>query len=156
MNLSTRGRYATRAMLELALRYGKAPQSAAAISRAQGISARYLQQLLALLKRAGLVRVVMGRRGGFALAGPPDGIRVLDVLDAVEGRLSLVECVDHQERCARAADCLSRTIWADATELLNRHFGSLTLADVLTPCGKKPAAAGKGRKKPPPSAGASP
>ncbi|MBI5500991.1 MAG: Rrf2 family transcriptional regulator [Deltaproteobacteria bacterium] len=149
MNLSTRGRYATRAMLELALHHGKAPLSAAAISRAQGISARYLQQLLALLKRAGLVRVVMGRNGGFALTGRPDTVRVSEILDAVEGRLALVECVDHAERCSRAADCLSRAIWADATELLNRHFSSLTLADVLARCGKKAGDGGRGKKKPP-------
>ncbi len=75
MYLSTRGRYATRAMLELALHYGEAPRSTAAIGRGQGISERYLQQLLGTLKRAGLVRVVMGPGGGYTLAAPPPVFR---------------------------------------------------------------------------------
>ncbi len=134
MNLSTRGRYATRAMLELALHYPSGPLSTAAISRSQGISERYLQQLLGILKRAGLVRVVMGPGGGFTLASPPTEIRLSSILDAVEGRLALVECVSQESYCPRAPECLSREVWLGASELLNRYFDSLTLADVLVKC----------------------
>ncbi len=136
MYLSTRGRYATRAMLELALHYGEAPLSTAAIGRGQGISERYLQQLLGTLKRAGLVRVVMGPGGGYTLAAPPPDIRLSSILDAVEGRLALVECVMKESYCPRSPDCLSRGIWVEASELLNRYFSSLTLGDVLVKCRK--------------------
>jgi Rrf2 family protein len=136
MYLSTRGRYATRAMLELAQHYAEAPLSTAAISQSQGISERYLQQLLGTLKRAGLVRVVMGPGGGYTLAGPPTGIRLSAILDAVEGRLALVECVRKQSYCPRAPECLSRGVWLEASELLNRYYSSLTLADVLMKCRK--------------------
>lgn len=137
MYLSTRGRYATRAMLELALHYDEAPLSTAAISRSQGISERYLQQLLGILKRAGLVRVVMGPGGGYRLAAPPTDIRLSSILDAVEGRLALVECVVKESYCPRAPECLSREVWVEASELLNRYFHSLTLADVLVKCHKR-------------------
>lgn len=136
MYLSTRGRYATRAMLELALHYAEAPLSTAAISRSQGISERYLQQLLGILKRAGLVRVVMGPGGGYTLAAPPTEIRLSSILDAVEGRLALVECVRKVNYCPRAPDCLSRGVWVEASELLNGYFSSLTLGDVLVKCHK--------------------
>jgi Rrf2 family cysteine metabolism transcriptional repressor len=131
MNLSTRGRYATRAMLELAQHYGEDAVSSEAISRAQGISMRYLQQLLGTLKRSGLVRVTLGPGGGFALAAPPDQIRIGDVLDAVEGHFSLVECVEDETLCPRAPNCLSRGLWVEASQILNRYFQSMTLADVL-------------------------
>lgn len=134
MNLSTRGRYATRAMLELALHYTDAPLSSTAISRSQGISERYLQQLLGVLKRAGLVRVVMGPGGGYTMAAPPTEIRLDSILDAVEGRLALVECVTKESYCPRAPECLSRQVWVEASELLNRYFHSLTLADMLVKC----------------------
>lgn len=147
MNLSTRGRYATRAMLELARLWGGPPLSAAAISVSQRISPRYLQQLLGLLKRAGLVRVVMGPGGGFRLASPPDTIRVSQILDAVEGHVALVDCVAHESYCDRVPDCLSRSIWVEASELLNRYFASLTLTDVLDKC-RKP----RGRSAPKPAA----
>ncbi len=143
MNLSTRGRYATRAMLELALHYPNGPLSTASISRSQGISERYLQQLLGILKRAGLVRVVMGPGGGFTLASPPTEVRLSSILDAVEGHLALVECVNEEHYCPRAPECLSREVWRGASELLNRYFDSLTLADVLVKCQKgKPARPG--------------
>ncbi|MEW6363771.1 MAG: Rrf2 family transcriptional regulator [Acidobacteriota bacterium] len=131
MNLSTRGRYATRAMLELAQHYDQAPVSSTEISRNQQISARYLQQLLGTLKRAGLIRVALGPGGGFKLAAPPSEIRLSQILDAVEGRLALVECVSHESYCPRSPDCLAREIWVQASELLNDYFHSLTLADVL-------------------------
>ena len=140
-------------MLELALHHGEAPVPCSAISRSQGISIRYLQQLLGTLKRAGLVRVVLGPGGGFTLAAPPDQIRISTILDAVEGRLALVECVEHEGLCPRAPDCLSRGIWVEATDLLNRYFESLTLADVLAKCpqrGGRPGARRGARPRPAP------
>jgi Rrf2 family protein len=118
-------------MLELAKHYGEGPISSEAISRAEDISMRYLQQLLGTLKRAGLVRVALGPGGGFALAAPPEEIRIGDILDAVEGRFSLVGCVDEESLCSRAPDCLSRGIWVEASDLLNQYFQSLTLGGVL-------------------------
>ncbi|MFH1177350.1 MAG: Rrf2 family transcriptional regulator [Acidobacteriota bacterium] len=134
MNLSTRGRYATRAMLQMALHYEDGPQSSAVISQSQEISASYLQQLLGTLKRAGLVRVVIGPGGGFTLARPPAEIPISAILEAVEGKLALVECVRDSSCCARAADCLSRELWVEANELLNGYFSSHTLASVLARC----------------------
>ncbi len=118
-------------MLELAQHFDGGPLSSAEISRSQQISARYLQQLLGTLKRAGLIRVALGPGGGFKLAAPPSEILLSQILDAVEGRLALVECVSHESFCPRSPDCLAREIWVQASELLNEYFHSLTLADVL-------------------------
>ncbi len=134
MNLSTRGRYATRAMLELALHYDEAALSTAAIAESQAISARYLQHLLGSLKRAGLVRAEMGPGGGFALALPPSEIKLGAILDVVEGKVALVECVKHESRCVRAPECVTRLIWAEASDLLQQYFHSITLADLLVRC----------------------
>jgi Rrf2 family protein len=125
-------------MLELAQHYGEDPVSSEAISRAQEISMRYLQQLLGTLKRSGLVRVALGPGGGFALAAPPDQIRIGDILDAVEGHFALVECVCDESLCSRAPECLSRGIWLEASEILNRYFQSMTLADILERSRPKP------------------
>ena len=85
MRLSMKGDYGVRAVLDLAERYGQGPVQSEAIARRQGISEAYLDQLLALMRRAGLVRSVRGPRGGHELARPASQISLLDVLTALEG-----------------------------------------------------------------------
>jgi Rrf2 family cysteine metabolism transcriptional repressor len=131
MKLSTKGRYATRAMVDLALNYGQEPIVLSAIARRQGVSEQYLEQLIGPLKVAGLVRSIRGPNGGFMLAKSPSLIRISDIIWAVEGSTALVECVDDPQACSRADDCLTRSIWVKATEAINSVFDSTTLQDLV-------------------------
>jgi len=131
MKLSTKGRYATRAMLDLALNYGQEPIVLSAIARRQGVSEQYLEQLIGPLKVAGLVRSIRGPNGGFMLAKSPSLIRIIDIIWAVEGSTALVECVDDPHACSRADDCLTRGVWVKATEAINSVFDSTTLQDLM-------------------------
>ena len=131
MKLSTRGRYATRAMLDLALNYGLEPVVLSAVARRQQISEQYLEQLIGPLKVAGLVRSVRGPNGGFMLAKSPSVISINQIIRAVEGSTALVECVDDPQACSRADDCLTRRVWVKATEAVNNVFGSITLQELI-------------------------
>jgi Rrf2 family protein len=127
LSLSCRGRYATRAIVELANRDSDQPVPLSVISKAQGISRKYLQQLMALLNRAGLVRVVKGQRGGYLLAKPANQVTIKDVLTAVEGDLKLVECVGDHESCLRFDMCRVQWVWEGASNVLNEYFDSVTI-----------------------------
>ena len=131
MKLSTRGRYAARAMLDLALNYRQEPVVLSAIARRQQISEQYLEQLVSPLKVAGLVRSVRGANGGFILAKSPSLIKIGHIVRAVEGSTALVECVDNPQACSRADDCLTRKVWVKATEAVDNVFDSITLQDMI-------------------------
>ena len=135
MELSCRGRYATRAMLELSISEPGKPIPLSYIAKNQEISRKYLQQLMAGLRRAGLVHVVKGFKGGFMIARPPDQIRVGDILRALEGDLALVECVRHEHICDRKDGCLTRGLWAQASKVLEDYFDSITLSDLTSEAG---------------------
>ena len=131
MKLSTRGRYAARAMLDLALNYRQEPVVLSAIARRQQISEQYLEQLISPLKVAGLVRSIRGANGGFIPAKSPSLIKIGDIIRAVEGSTALVDCVDNPQACSRADDCLTRKVWVKATEAVDNVFDSITLQDLM-------------------------
>jgi Rrf2 family protein len=93
MKLSTKGEYASRAMLELALKYDRGPQHIVKISRAQAIPQRFLEQILLLLKRAGYLKSKKGPKGGYYLAKSPAEINVAEVIRVLEGPLAPIDCV---------------------------------------------------------------
>ncbi len=117
-------------MIELAGGEPGQPIPLSQIAENQEISRKYLQQLMGSLRRAGLVRVVKGFRGGFMLAKPAEEILVGDVLRALEGDLSLVECVRFEDLCGRAGECPTRLLWTRATDVIEGYFDSVSLADV--------------------------
>lgn len=127
MFLTTRGRYATRAMLRLALSHGGPPVPVGEIAEREQVSEKYLQQLLGTLKRAGLARVVMGPHGGFGLAKPPAEITIGAILRAVEGDIALTECLVHDGVCDRTEHCAARRLWCAGTRALQEFFDSQTL-----------------------------
>jgi Rrf2 family cysteine metabolism transcriptional repressor len=131
MQLSCRGRYAARAMFELALNYGQGPLPLSTIATNEGISKKYLNQLMGPLKLAGLVRVVRGKSGGFVLARPPSEIALAGILYAIEGDMSLIDCVKEPSVCDRSGACSSRVIWSDLSHLINNYLQSTTLEDIL-------------------------
>jgi len=131
MKLSTRTRYAMRAMLELAANYGKGPLQTRVIARQQDISVKYLEQLMATLKSAGLIRSQRGVKGGYVLARPPDKIKLSDVFDVFEGPVVTVECVANENYCTRAADCIARQVWSEVQRAVKNVLRSITLKDAL-------------------------
>lgn len=137
MNLSSRCRYATRAMIEIAKEYGRGPVSLKTIEEAQHISRQYLQQLMPALKREGLIRASKGKNGGFMLARPPAKIKIGEIVRAQEGEIAIVDCVADKDLCDFQGQCPSRDIWVEASRLLSDYFDSMTLEDVLESWKKK-------------------
>jgi len=131
LQLSTKSRYGVRAILELALAYGKKPLQVRAIAKRQAISSKYLEQLMAMLKSAGLLKSVRGSKGGYLLARPPTEITLYHVLEALEGPVCVIECLRQQEVCSRAGDCLTRPFWSEINTAIVDALESTTLQDLL-------------------------
>jgi Rrf2 family transcriptional regulator, cysteine metabolism repressor len=130
MKLSTKGRYATRAMLELADNYGKEHILLKDIARRQEISERYLERIMHTLVSSGLVRSSRGKNGGFSLAKPPEQIRLSDVVQSVEGSVAPVSCVDDTKSCGRADRCAAHDVWKRVKNAVLGVLDSITLKDM--------------------------
>ena len=131
MRISTRGRYGLRAMLELAQQFGEAPVLMSTLAQRQDLSRKYLHALLTALRSAGLVRSTRGPGGGFALARPPAQIKLSEVLHAVEGPLSLGECVADRRVCNRSKRCTARRVWQDLSGAIKDVLDNVTLEDMV-------------------------
>jgi Rrf2 family transcriptional regulator, cysteine metabolism repressor len=131
MKLSTKTRYGIRAMLELALNYKRKPLSIKEIAKNQEISKKYLEHLLILLKTAGLVGSTRGAGGGYALTRPPSEIRLSQIVQVLEGSLSLVDCVDSPVICSRSKFCATRDVWFLIKQSIVQVLYSITLDGLL-------------------------
>jgi len=118
-------------MIELALHHGKSPLSLAIIAKNEGISKKYLTQLMGPLRQSGLINVVRGKAGGLLLAHHPSRISLGDILYAVEEDMSLLECAKDPEACYLFEECMSRPTWLELSDLINRYLKQTTLADML-------------------------
>ncbi len=137
MKLSTKVRYGTRAMVDLAMHQGERPVLVKAIAERQSLSKKYLESLLAALKTAGLLRSVRGAKGGYLLARTPDEITLEMVTNALDGPLALTDCIDTPSVCGQARDCVTRELWRDLTDALRAKLREITLADLAKRCAKK-------------------
>lgn len=131
MKLSSRTRYGMRAILELALEYGNAPLQIKTIAKREDISNKYLEQLIAMLKAAGLVRSIRGPRGGYVLAKPPAEVQLKEVFLTLEGPMLPAECLEHADFCPRCTDCATRQIWQELQGAIMGVLESVTLADLM-------------------------
>ncbi|MGC7873673.1 RrF2 family transcriptional regulator [Desulfosporosinus sp. SYSU MS00001] len=133
MKLSTKGRYGVRAMFDLAQHMGEGPVSLKSISERQGISEHYLEQLIAGLRKAGLVKSVRGAQGGYLLGREPDKIKVGDIIRVLEGPIAPTECVSEEdpECCTKAEYCITRTIWERVRDSIAEVLDSITLETML-------------------------
>ena len=131
MKLSTRGRYGIHAMYDLAVHYGDGPQSIKMIAERQTIPEAYLEQLIALLRKAKLVISNRGAMGGYRLAHQPEEITVGQVLRALEGGLNLVDCLTEEEQCGKSCACPSRVVWLKIQQGLNNIVDGITLQDMI-------------------------
>jgi len=131
MKLSTKGRYGTRLMLELAIHYGKGPVALKDIAKRQEISEKYLWQLISPLKIAGLVNSTRGPSGGYTLAKKPSEITLNDIVSVLDGPLCIVDCVKDPSLCKRSANCVTREVLSETSEELSKVLASKTLEDMI-------------------------
>jgi Rrf2 family cysteine metabolism transcriptional repressor len=137
MKLTTRTRYGTRALLELALHKGEGPVFLKDIARQQRISLPYLEQLIAPLIAGGILRSTKGPRGGVSLARKPGEIKLLEITQLLEGPVAPVACVDNPEVCDRSGTCATRDVWGRLKEAMEGVLGSTTLRDLMEEQQKK-------------------
>jgi len=142
MKISTKGRYATRALLDLAQHYGKSPVLLKDISARQAISLRYLEQIMSPLVSAKMVISVRGPKGGVTLAKPPDKIRLVEIIQLLEGPVEPVECVGNPGICTRAPSCAARDVWSELAQAMTGVLESTTLQDLVERQGRKEPARG--------------
>lgn len=134
MKISTKGRYGLRAVIDIAIHGDENPVSLSDIAIRQDISIAYLEQLIAKLKRAEIVTSVRGAKGGYSLAAPKDKISVGDILRALEGDLSPVNCaevVENGSPCKESEQCITKVVWKKISDSINHAVDNLMLADLL-------------------------
>lgn len=142
LRISTKGRYGTRAMVYLGENFGQEPVSLGELAEKEGVSLKYMEQIVPLLKNSGLIRSVRGPGGGYMLTKKPHKISLCDILLALEGRGSLVDCLSDETVCDRTEECVTYEIWQDIQAAVNKVLDSTTLADMVNRRRKK------GRKSP--------
>ena len=131
MRLSTRSRYGTRMMQDLAQHYDKGPVRIGEIAKRQDMPVKYLEQLIIPLKQGNLIRSVRGPKGGHMLARPPEEISIGQVVKALEGGIELAGCIENPGECERSSSCLTRGIWEDASKAMYDKLNSITLSKML-------------------------
>lgn len=139
MKLSTKGRYGLRALIDLAQYSGEGPVSTTSISARQDLSERYLEQLMSMMKKAGLVRSIRGAGGGYVLAKDMKEISVGDVLRALEGSLEPVECagLEPDGECRAADTCVTKYVWKRINESISRTVDEISLDQLVKESRKK-------------------
>lgn len=130
MRLTTKGRYAVTAMLDLAIHHDGGPVTLADIARRQGISLSYLEQLFAQLRKRGLVQSSRGPGGGYRLGRPAGDIAVVDVIGAVDESVDATRC-GGMENCQGEARCLTHDLWHDLSKQIHEFLGSIDLAQLV-------------------------
>ena len=130
MKLTTKGRYAVTAMLDLALHTASSPVALADISDRQGISLSYLEQLFSLLRKKGLVCSVRGPGGGYRLSRPGEDICVAHIIDAVDEVLDATGCRG-LANCHGGEECLTHHLWADLSSQIHKFLSQISLGDLV-------------------------
>ena len=130
MWVSTKAQYGMRALIEVAVG-GDRPTSLKTVADRQELSHQYLEQIFAVLRRAGIVESVRGARGGYRLARRPDQITALDVVGLLEGSVAPVTCIDDEEACERVGACSTEPLWREVDQAVRRVLGGTTLADMM-------------------------
>lgn len=137
MRLSTRSRYGVRLMLSLALNEGAGPRYLKDIARDEDISVQYLGQIVIPLRAKGLVNTFRGAHGGYQLGRPASEITLMDVIEPLEGDLSLIDCVGNPLACGRSKECVTRDVWDELSALMREYLESVTLDALARRCGKR-------------------
>ena len=140
LKLTTKGRYGLRAVIDLAMYAKKEPVSLSDVAERQNISISYLEQLVAKLKKAGIVQSTRGAQGGYALAKAPEEISVGEILRALEGSLSPVDCSavdgEGETECSASNFCVTKYVWKRINDSINDTVNNMFLSELLEESGK--------------------
>ena len=131
MKISTKGRYALRVMIDLAINSNGKFISIKDISKRQGISSKYLEQIIALLNKAGYLETARGYAGGYKLAKEPKEYIIGDILRATEGDLVSIYCLTEEGECDRQKDCKTYSFWKGLDNTINEYIDNKTLEDLI-------------------------
>ena len=131
MKISTKGRYGTRALLDMALHQSNEPVALKDIAARQQFSLPYLEHLIAPLIAGGIVRSVKGPKGGVVLAKNPEKIKLSEIIQLLEGSTAPVECVDNPGMCSRSEFCVTRDVWEEVKNATNKVLESTTLENLV-------------------------
>ncbi len=130
MRLTTKTRYGLRLLLGFALRYNKGYVQLNEVAKAEGITEKYAEQIVRILKIGGLLTSQRGVQGGYTLSYPPEKITVFQVVEALEGKFSIIDCLD-TDNCKNISSCVVRKVWAKLTNEMVKTLKSITLADLV-------------------------
>lgn len=132
MKISTKGRYATRMLLDIAQHQGEGQIALKDIAARQQISKKYLEQIAMQLTQAGVLIATRGQQGGYKLVGTPKDYTVEDILSITEGALTPVACMDQKpNQCVRCAYCMTLPVWQGLDRVIHEYLSSITLQDIL-------------------------
>jgi Rrf2 family protein len=131
MKISTRSRYGTRVLFELALHWGEGPILLKEIAQRQRIPLPYLQQLIGPLVKTGMIKTFRGTRGGISLLTPPNKIRLSEVVQLLDGSIARVKCVDNPETCSFSGLCVTHDIWSEVKKSTSKVLESVTLQELV-------------------------
>jgi len=129
MKISTRGRYAVRALIYLVNNVDNGPVSLQNISTSENISITYLGQIFFHLKQLEIVKSVRGPGGGYILQKSPEDITLSDITKAAEEPLIIAECLEHPDKCEKSSECQSRILWSFIHNIIDNFLKNITLAD---------------------------
>ena len=136
MKISTKGRYALRMLLDLSMHKEEGYISLKDIAERQGISKKYLEQIVPLLSRTGILKANRGYQGGYMLARSASEYTVADILTLTEGSLAPIACLEGEENdCPRAAECMTLPVWKGLYEAILNYLSGITLQDIIDSCG---------------------
>ena len=131
LKLSTRARYGTRALLDLARHQGDKPVQLKDIASRQNISLHYLEHIITPLVGAGIVRSTRGAHGGLQLTRHPEELKLSEVVQLLEGAITPVDCISHPESCERSDLCVTREVWSEMKKAIDETLNSITLQDLI-------------------------
>lgn len=131
MKISTKGRYALRMLIDLAENGNSGYVALKDIAERQGISKKYLEQIVPILCRGKILKTTRGFQGGYMLSAPPENFSVGQILRLTEGSLAPVACAECPEDCERSADCKTLCIWQGLNRVINEYLDNITLLDAV-------------------------
>ena len=132
MKISTKGRYALRVMIDLAINSKEEFIPLKDIAKRQEISNKYLEQIIAMLNKAGFLETARGNMGGYKLSKKTSEYKVGDILRATEGSLTLVDCLEDEKYCSRKENCKTHSFWKKLDTVITDYVDSVTLEDLLS------------------------
>ena len=131
MKLSTRSRYGTKMIADLAEHYNDGPVQIGEIANRQDLPVKYLEQLIIPLKKAGYIKSSRGPKGGHTLAKPPDKISVGEIVQVLEGSINLTPCIENPEACEKYHECATKDVWEAATKAMYNELDSVKFSELI-------------------------